>query len=74
MRWRCSGGADRERSQWVQGRPLAGQQVEQRLTGTVGKGVDPLPNGRACWPWLGHLPQQATQAQPGDEVEMDSAL
>ena len=33
-------------SQWVQGDQSAGQQVQQELTRTVGKGADPLPDGR----------------------------
>jgi hypothetical protein len=47
----------RERGQWVQGHQGAGQQVEQELTRTVGKGADPLPNGRTGWSLLGYLPQ-----------------
>jgi len=35
-----------EQSQWVQGDQSAGQQVEQEFTRAVGKGADPLPNGR----------------------------
>jgi hypothetical protein len=70
LRW-C---AVRKLSQWVQGHQSMGQQVEQELTRTVGKGADPLPNGRAGRSWLGHLSQQATQAQPSDEVEVDSVL
>jgi hypothetical protein len=47
----------RERSQWIQGDQSAGQQVQQKLTRTVGKGADPFPNGRTGWSLLGHLMQ-----------------
>jgi hypothetical protein len=53
FRWR----AVRERGQWVQGYQSAGQQVQQKLTRTVGKGTDPLPNGRTGRSLLGHLLQ-----------------
>jgi hypothetical protein len=52
FRWR----AVRELSQWVQGDQSAGQQVQQELTRTVGKGADPLPDGGTGRSWLGHLP------------------
>jgi hypothetical protein len=70
FRWR----AVREPGQWIQGHQAAGQQVQQEFTRTVGEGADPLPNGRASRSWLGHLPQQTVQAQPGDEVEVDGVL
>ena len=70
FRWR----AVREPGQWIQGQQLAGQQVQQELTRTVGERADPLPNGRTGWSLLGYLPQQATQAQPGDEIEVDNVL
>jgi hypothetical protein len=53
FRWR----AVRERSQWVQGYQSTGQQIEQELTRTVGKGADPLPNSRTGRSLLGHLLQ-----------------
>jgi hypothetical protein len=53
FRWR----AVRKRSQWVKGYQSTGQQIQQELTRTVGKGADPLPNGRTGRSWLGHLLQ-----------------
>ena len=66
--------AVRKRSEWVQSHQSTGQQIQQELTRTVGKGADPLSNGRTGRSLLGHLPQQTSQAQADDEIEMDDVL
>ena len=68
-RWRI-----RQRCQGVKFQKLAGQEIEQELARAVGKGGDPFPNSRASRVQTREPVHQATDAQPGDEIEGDDVL
>jgi hypothetical protein len=61
-------------SRWRQSQQETGQSGQQEFTRSVGKGADPLPNGRGGRTGLGQLRQQAAKAQAPDEVEGDGLL
>ena len=60
--------------QGVESQKLAGQEIEQEFARAVGKGGDPFPNSRASRVQTREPVHQATDAQPGDEIEGDDAL